>query len=134
MGSLYTAPDPRLDVTDASAVDRCVAQCKPDVIINAAAYTAVDKAETDEANAYAVNETGVVNLATACKSQNAHMVHVSTDFVFGECKPTPLKPDTDVDPVSVYGKSKLAGETAIVKASARTKPGGANCLGVFIAR
>jgi len=104
------APEPRLDVTDAVAVEQCVADTQPDVIINAAAYTAVDKAETEPEAAYAVNETAVVNLANAAKSAGAHLIHVSTDFVFGECKPAPLRTDSKVDPVSVYGKSKLAGE------------------------
>ena len=100
----------RLDITDLTAVEQCMAAHKPDVVINAAAYTAVDKAETEPDAAFAVNETGVANLAHAAKSINAHLIHVSTDFVFGECAAMPLRTNAKVDPVSVYGKSKLAGE------------------------
>ncbi len=103
-------PATRLDITDSDAVMNAISDAQPDAIINAAAYTAVDKAEEDQDAAYAVNETGVVNLASAASASNCHLVHVSTDFVFGECKPSPVKPDADVDPISVYGKSKLAGE------------------------
>lgn len=103
-------PEPRLDITDESAVKQAVTNSSPDVIINAAAYTAVDAAETDSETAFAVNELAVSHLANAAKTANAHLIHVSTDFVFGECKATPLQPNSPVDPISVYGKSKLAGE------------------------
>jgi len=103
-------PEPRLDITDESAVALCVADNSPDVIINAAAYTAVDKAETDTDNAYAVNEHAVAHLANAAKKSNAHLIHVSTDFVFGDVAATPIQPNSPVDPISIYGKSKLAGE------------------------
>lgn len=103
-------PEPRLDITDATAVAQCVADTSPDVIINAAAYTAVDKAESDSDAAYAVNEHAVIHLANAAKSAKAHLIHVSTDFVFGRVAATPVVPDAPVDPISVYGKSKLAGE------------------------
>jgi len=109
-GVKLVIPDPRLDITDQTAVSQCISETAPDVIINAAAYTAVDTAESDSDSAYAVNEQAVSHLAHAAKSVNAHMIHVSTDFVFGECKATPLHTDSPVDPVSVYGKSKLAGE------------------------
>jgi len=92
-----------------------VADCKPDVIINAAAYTAVDKAETDIDAANAVNADAVAHLANAAKAANAHMIHVSTDFIFGKCTPSPIHPDAPADPVSVYGKSKLAGEQALME-------------------
>ncbi len=107
--SLHT-PEPRLDITDAAFVKQCVVDYKPDVIINAAAYTAVDKAETEPEIAHAVNDTGVANLANAAQLVEARLIHVSTDFVFGEAKPMPFKTDAAVGPVSVYGKSKLAGE------------------------
>jgi len=100
----------RLDVTDAAAVLACIDEHKPDVIINAAAYTAVDKAETDSDNAYAVNEAGVANLANAANGCGAHLIHVSTDFVFGKSNASPFPTNAAVDPISVYGKSKLAGE------------------------
>ncbi len=100
----------RLDIIDSDAVTACVESNKPDVIINAAAYTAVDKAESDTEAAYAVNEAGVVNLANAANTTGAHLIHVSTDFVFGQSTASPFQTDAAVDPISVYGKSKLAGE------------------------
>lgn len=102
----------RLDITDAQAVDAAVADSSAECIVNAAAYTAVDKAE-EEGNidaAFAVNEHGVVNLAKAASAASARLIHVSTDFVFGDMPATPIRPDAPTDPVSVYGKSKLAGE------------------------
>ncbi len=106
----FCVPKARLDIADAALVERFVRENKPDVIINAAAYTAVDAAETEKEAAFAINDTAVGNLATAAKASGAHLIHVSTDFVFGRTEPTPIKPETDANPVSVYGQSKLAGE------------------------
>jgi len=106
----FCIPKARIDITDATAVEQFVSEHKPDVIINAAAYTAVDKAETDKVTAFAVNDTAVGYLATAAKASGAHLIHVSTDFVFGETDPTPITTDSASNPVSVYGSSKLAGE------------------------
>ena len=103
----------RLDICDADAVQACVAQYKPDVIINAAAYTAVDQAESDPSAAHTVNADGIGNIAKAAGTCGAHVVHVSTDFVFGASDAKPFAIDADVDPVSVYGQSKLAGERAL---------------------
>lgn len=102
----------RLDVTDADAVDSVVAAHKPDFIINAAAYTAVDKAEEEQKQAYAVNDEAVGHLIDAATANDVHLIHVSTDFVFGpaQSQGSPLLPEAQTDPVSVYGKSKLAGE------------------------
>ena len=102
----------RLDITDEALVERVIKEAKPEYIINAAAYTAVDKAEEESniAAAYAVNEQGVVNLALAACACDARLIHVSTDFVFGHTSATPISPDAPTDPISVYGKSKLAGE------------------------
>ena len=102
-----------LDITDAVAVNNVIALHQPDVVINAAAYTAVDKAETDHELAYAVNETGAKNLALACKANNCRMLHVSTDFVFDGSKTTPYQTDDVAKPLGVYGASKLAGDLAV---------------------
>lgn len=99
-----------LDITVASSVDQLVNEFQPDVVINAAAYTAVDKAESDKEAAYAVNATGVENLAVACQSVGACLIHVSTDFVFGSDQNTPYQPDDKTNPLGVYGASKRAGE------------------------
>ncbi|WP_158967124.1 dTDP-4-dehydrorhamnose reductase [Paraglaciecola sp. L3A3] len=102
-----------LDITNAELVQQVISQHQPDVIINAAAYTAVDKAETDADMAYAVNETGARNLANVCKAQNIRLLHVSTDFVFDGTKTTPYQTDDATNPINVYGASKLAGDIAV---------------------
>ncbi|MCD8524029.1 MAG: dTDP-4-dehydrorhamnose reductase [Saccharospirillaceae bacterium] len=101
-----------LDITNALQVMQRISEFKPDIVINAAAYTAVDKAESDADAAYAVNERGVKNLAQACKEHSAKLIHVSTDFVFDASKNTPYQPGDITGPLGVYGASKLAGEKA----------------------
>lgn len=99
-----------LNITDAVQVNNVAGDFKPDIIINAAAYTAVDKAESDIDAAYVVNESGVKNLAEVCKKLGAKLLHVSTDFVFAADKNTPYQPADATAPLGVYGASKLAGE------------------------
>ncbi|MDP1931962.1 MAG: dTDP-4-dehydrorhamnose reductase [Gammaproteobacteria bacterium] len=99
-----------LDITDPASVAATLDSLKPDFIINAAAYTAVDAAETHAAEAYAINEQGVKHLARWAKGKPVHLIHVSTDFVFGGEKNRPYQVDDPVSPISVYGQSKLAGE------------------------
>ena len=82
-------------------------------VINACAYTAVDKAETDEKNAYQLNSDAVQNLAQACKDLSLHLVHVSTDFVFNGDKGSPYLTDDPIEPLGIYGASKAQGELAI---------------------
>ncbi|WP_096084689.1 dTDP-4-dehydrorhamnose reductase [Agaribacterium haliotis] len=108
---LYASADD-LDITDAGAVENYLGTHKPDVIINAAAYTAVDKAEEEQELAYAVNETGVANLAKYAGS-NCYLLQISTDFVFDGTHTTPLDENATPRPLSVYGASKLAGEKAL---------------------
>lgn len=106
----------RLDIRDAQAVTIAIREMRPDVIVNAAAYTAVDKAESEPDLAFAINQTGVAHLAEAADAVSARLVHVSTDFVFTKSSGQPFKPDATVSPVSVYGKSKLAGEQVLLEA------------------
>jgi dTDP-4-dehydrorhamnose reductase len=101
-----------LDITDRAAVEAVVAEVKPALILNAAAYTAVDKAESDEDAAHAVNATAVGILADAARAADARFVHVSTDFVFGGRSGVPYAPDAAPDPLGAYGRTKLAGERA----------------------
>ncbi|WP_276605439.1 dTDP-4-dehydrorhamnose reductase [Vibrio sp. H11] len=103
----------QLDITKQQAVFDAITGYQPDVVINAAAYTAVDKAESDKETAYAVNQNGSENLALACKEHNAILVHVSTDFVFDGNQTTPYQPDDRPCPVNVYGDSKLQGDLKI---------------------
>jgi dTDP-4-dehydrorhamnose reductase len=101
-----------LDVTDPDAVATAVAG--RDVVLNAAGWTDVDGAESDEAGAYAANATGPAVLAGACARVGATLVHVSTDYVFAGDARTPYAEDAPVDPRSAYGRTKAAGERAVL--------------------
>jgi dTDP-4-dehydrorhamnose reductase len=102
------------DITDAPAAERFV---EPgDVVINCAAYTAVDAAESDEARAHAVNAVGPGYIAHACARAGAEFIHISTDYVFSGPKRTPYEIDDETAPVGVYGRTKLAGEFAVLTA------------------
>lgn len=103
----------QLDITDPDAVIQCMGGFHPDVVINAAAYTAVDRAETDVEAAFAVNRDGAANLARACERADAPLFHVSTDYVFDGTKQEAYVEDDPVAPLGVYGASKLAGEQAV---------------------
>ncbi|MEJ0005419.1 MAG: dTDP-4-dehydrorhamnose reductase [Steroidobacteraceae bacterium] len=103
----------QLDVGDASAVDQAVAVHRPAVIINAAAYTAVDRAETEVEAARRVNGLGPRNLARAAASCGARLLHISTDFVFDGRSGVPYAPDAPTSPLGVYGLTKLEGEQAV---------------------
>ncbi|AWK75672.1 dTDP-4-dehydrorhamnose reductase [Rhodococcus oxybenzonivorans] len=100
-----------LDITDRGAVDAQVESGS--VVINCAAYTAVDAAESDEATALAVNERGPANLAAACARAGARLVHISTDYVFAGQADTPYEVDSPTGPATAYGRTKLAGERAV---------------------
>lgn len=103
----------QLDITDAEAVAAMCAQESPDVLINAAAYTAVDKAESDAAAAWAVNATAVGHLAKACALADIPLLHISTDYVFDGSKLGAYEEADALCPLGVYGASKLAGEAAV---------------------
>ena len=108
-----------LDICDQAAVFAAIQSFKPDVIINAAAHTAVDKAEVEIDASYAINRDGPAYLAKAAHSVGAVMLHISTDYVFAGNKDG-LYVETDpVDPQGVYGASKLAGEVAVAELCAR---------------
>lgn len=101
-----------LDITDAAAVEAAVAG--HDVVVNAAAYTDVDAAETDEARAHAVNAVGAANLAAAAGRTGARLVQVSTDYVFSGNSDRPYPEDAPLQPVSAYGRSKAEGEQLVL--------------------
>ena len=109
---LYTDVE-ELDITNEEKVKEFFAVNKPDVVINCAAYTAVDKAETDESPAYLINATAVGILARVSSSENAFLIHISTDYVFDGKRYIPYKETDETTPVSVYARSKNAGETAV---------------------
>jgi dTDP-4-dehydrorhamnose reductase len=104
-----------LDISDTLAVKTIIALHQPDVVINAAAYTAVDTAETEKNRAFAVNDIGAKNIANACKELNVRLLHVSTDFVFDGTKTTPYQTDDVANPLGVYGASKLAGDLGVMQ-------------------
>ena len=105
---IYTDADV-LDITDAAQVEHFISENSIEYIINCAAYTAVDKAETDEELAYKINYTGAENLAKS----GVRIIHISTDYVFDGTANVPYKEDASTNPLSVYGKSKLRGEEAV---------------------
>lgn len=105
-----------LDITDAAAVSDTVERVEPIVVVNAAAYTAVDTAEDDEERATLVNGTAVSHLATAANRAGAGLVHVSTDYVFDGSKTGWYVEDDPLAPIGAYGRSKAAGETAALEA------------------
>ena len=107
---------PAFDVTDADQVQKTVDADRPDVIVNASAYTAVDRAEEESELAFRVNATGPQNLARAAGKANARLIHVSTDYVFDGTACTPYPPEAPCNPLGVYGKSKREGERYILDA------------------
>lgn len=113
-----------LDICDYNQVQEFVSAHKPDTIINCAAYTAVDKCETDAVNAEKVNAKGPENLAIAAKREGAQIVQVSTDYVFDGKAVKPYTEEDKTNPQSVYGRTKFAGEEAVIK----------NCNRYFIVR
>lgn len=112
-----------IDITNADSIEKTVAPLAADIIINASAYTAVDKAEEDTEACDAVNNLAVKNLATFCKAHSVFMVHVSTDYVFNGHKGSPYLPNDSIEPQGAYGKSKAEGEKALLEILPE-----ANCL------
>jgi len=102
-----------LDITQQDAVNNFIQTQKPDILINAAAYTAVDKAESEPKLAYALNRDGAANLAQACADNNIPLMHISTDYVFDGKKEGAYTETDTPNPQCVYGKSKLEGDQAI---------------------
>jgi dTDP-4-dehydrorhamnose reductase len=102
------------DVGDRTGVDAFVRAFKPDVVVNTAAFTAVDAAEDDPASAFRVNRDGAANVAAAARDARALLIHLSTDYVFDGTKASPYVETDAPHPLNVYGASKLAGETAVL--------------------
>ena len=104
-----------LDITNIAAVKQLFNSINPNVVINAAAYTNVEQAEIDSDKAFKINKSGALNLAIASKSVGARLVHFSTDYVFAGNSHSPWAASDLKEPLSIYGKSKLAGELEIIK-------------------
>jgi dTDP-4-dehydrorhamnose reductase len=115
---IYTDVE-ELDITKADDIRKFIAENKPEVIINCAAYTAVDKAEEEPEKAHLLNVTAPGLLAKAASENNILLIHISTDFIFGGDRKTPYKEEDKAVPESVYAKTKADGEQAVIKNSKR---------------
>jgi dTDP-4-dehydrorhamnose reductase len=113
--TLTTCDSPKINFCSTGSIKQCIDSTKPDCIINAAAYTAVDKAEQEKDLAYRINHKAVLEIAELCRQNNIFLIHISTDFIFNGQNFKPYLPDDTPDPESVYGKSKLKGEQAVRK-------------------
>jgi dTDP-4-dehydrorhamnose reductase len=110
---------PDVDLLDAVSIERAIAAFHPDVVVNPAAYTAVDKAESEPDLAFALNRDGAGRVAVAAVHQGVPVIHLSTDYVFDGTKTRAYVESDPVNPQSVYGRSKLAGELAVAEANPR---------------
>jgi len=119
LGDIVALDRAGLDLADPDRLRAVVGDVRPDIVVNAAAYTAVDKAETEAALATAINGTAPGILAEECKRSGALLVHYSTDYVFDGSKDGPYTEDDPTCPINVYGASKLAGEQAIQAVAGR---------------
>lgn len=108
---------PGLDICNSPTIERALSDIKPDVVINTAAYTAVDDAEGEAERAMALNRDGAAMLAAAAAKRGTPIIHLSTDYVFDGAKPAPYVEDDATAPTSVYGLTKLAGEHAVAAAN-----------------
>jgi dTDP-4-dehydrorhamnose reductase len=114
--ALQALPYAEADIADAAAVAAALAQWQPDVVVNAAAYTDVDGAETHLAEARRANECGPAVIADACAKAGAALIHISTDYVFDGSKSGAYRESDPVGPINAYGRSKAAGEDAVRRA------------------
>jgi dTDP-4-dehydrorhamnose reductase len=106
-----------LDISDPRGIRRAIDEVRPDIILNAAAYTNVDGAETNINDAQCINADAPGHLAAAARQAGARLLHISTDFVFDGFVPTPRRPDDPTNPLNVYGRTKRAGEQAVLAAA-----------------
>ena len=112
--TFYFTDVAELDITNEADVDKYFSEISFDYCINCAAFTAVDKAETDSENAFLINAEAVRNLAVACKATNVVLIQISTDFVFDGLKETPYNEEDEPNPLNIYGNSKLKGEKHVL--------------------
>ena len=108
-----------LDITSAEAVDEFVQKNGIEIVVNCAAYTAVDRAESDEATADRINHKAVATLAAVCARHNAALIHISTDYIFSGEATAPITEEATPAPINAYGRTKWAGEAAIAESGCR---------------
>ena len=118
LGKVMAVDRREMDLADPDSIRKVIKEFRPDVIVNAAAYTAVDKAESEPDLAMAINGVAPGILAEEAKRLNAVIIHFSTDYVFDGTKKTPYREEDIPNPLNVYGKTKLAGERAVQAAGA----------------
>lgn len=116
---LVSCDFPAVDFLSSESIKTCVEKSKPDIIINSAAYTAVDKAETEKELAFKINHDAVVQIVDLCLENGIKLIHISTDFIFDGMSYKPYMPQDNPNPLSVYGESKLMGEKAVLNALKR---------------
>ncbi len=114
--SVSFAGRPDYDIRDAASVAAAIDLAAPDIVVIAAAYTAVDRAETEEAEAFAVNADGPANVGRACVARGVPVIHISTDYVYDGDKASPYVETDPTHPLGAYGRSKLAGEARLTEA------------------
>ena len=142
LGELSAFDRNGLDLLDLKSIRTAIEEARPDIIVNAAAYTAVDRAETEPEAAFAVNAAAVGILAEQAKKRGALLIHFSTDYVFDGEKPSPYVETDPPNPLNVYGRSKLEGERAVTASGCRHfifrtswvyAPGGRNFVRAILA-
>ena len=119
LGELITPSRAEFDLADVDSLDAKIGEIGPDLIVNPAAYTAVDKAETDQENAFRINRDAPAAMARSCALRGIGLIHFSTDYVYPGTGERPWREDDETGPVNVYGRSKLEGEQAIREAECR---------------
>ena len=111
---------PELDITQLPSIHSVFEEVHPDICINTAAYTAVDRAESEPAGAFAANRDGVANLAVACRDAGVPLLHLSTDYVFDGTASRPYREEDPTAPLGIYGNSKWAGRRSAAGGSIRS--------------
>jgi dTDP-4-dehydrorhamnose reductase len=119
LGEIIGVGRQQLDLTQLDLIQHLIEETRPALVINAAAYTAVDKAESEPELAHTVNAAAPKQMAETAQRLGAPLIHISTDYVFDGCKNTPYLETDATNPLSIYGKSKLAGETEILQVHQR---------------
>ncbi len=119
LGEVIGVDFPEIDLTQPGQALQVIARYKPDVVVNAAAYTAVDQAEHDVEKAYVLNQNAPAEMAQAAREIDAAIIHYSTDYIFDGTKGKPYREQDKPNPINTYGKSKLAGEQAVQEAGGR---------------